>query len=110
MNAIDISLKAVAEIDLMQCRVKKAKKYNLTRPTLLNNGKSCVTMTGVRHLLVEQSQLNDLYVTNDVQLDETTTGILLYGTNSVGKTCLIKAMGIAIVMAQFALTEGFSRA
>ena len=100
MNAIDISLKAVAEIDLMQCRVKIAKKYNLTRPTLLNNGKSCVTMTGVRHLLVEQSQLNDLYVTNDVQLDETTTGILLYGTNSVGKTCLIKAMGIAIVMAQ----------
>jgi DNA mismatch repair protein MutS len=63
--------------------------------------------------LIEHIQTQELYVANDVCLskacgrpgklecDETVpTGILLYGTNAVGKTSLIRALGISIIMAQ----------
>jgi DNA mismatch repair protein MutS len=54
--------------------------------------------------LIEQFQTNELYVTNDIVLgDGSTDGILLYGTNAVGKTSFIRALGIAIIMAQSGL-------
>jgi DNA mismatch repair protein MutS len=40
------------------------------------------------------------YVPNDVDLDEKTEGILLYGINGSGKSCYSKAIGLAIVLAQ----------
>ena len=58
---------------------------------------------------MEQFQMNELYVTNDICLgkegkegkeDNQINGILLYGTNAVGKTSLIRALGISIIMAQ----------
>ena len=51
----------------------------------------------------------ELYITNDLSLgkdivgETTTDGILLYGTNAVGKTSFIKAIGIATIMAQAGL-------
>ena len=58
----------------------------------------------MRHCLIEQFQTNELYVTNDIVLgDGNTDGILLYGTNAVGKTSFIKALGVAIIMAQSGL-------
>jgi DNA mismatch repair protein MutS len=44
-------------------------------------------------------------VTNNIELGEGTeqNGILLYGTNAVGKTSLIRALGIAVIMAQSGL-------
>jgi DNA mismatch repair protein MutS len=43
-------------------------------------------------------------VTNDVVLgNNSTDGILLYGTNAVGKTTIIRALGISIIMAQAGL-------
>jgi DNA mismatch repair protein MutS len=58
----------------------------------------------MRHCLIERFQTNELYVTNDVTLGDTKTdGILLYGTNAVGKTTIIRALGISIIMAQAGL-------
>jgi DNA mismatch repair protein MutS len=43
-------------------------------------------------------------VTNDIILgDGNVDGVLLYGTNAVGKTSLIRALGIAVIMAQSGL-------
>jgi DNA mismatch repair protein MutS len=54
--------------------------------------------------LIEHLQTNEYYVTNDVTLGNgTVDGILLYGTNAVGKTSLIRAIGIAVLMAQTGL-------
>jgi DNA mismatch repair protein MutS len=88
---------------------------------------------GLRHVLIEHIQQNELYVTNDLTLSagggaaedtddavsitslssesagaaaaaETTScatnGILIFGTNAVGKTSFIRAVGIAVIMAQ----------
>ena len=54
----------------------------------------------LRHVLIEHIQQNEIYVPNDVSIDPSNKGILLYGTNAVGKTSLIRALGIAVIMAQ----------
>ena len=40
---------------------------------------------------------------NDVEMGKREKGILLFGTNAVGKSSLIKSIGISIVMAQAGL-------
>jgi len=55
------------------------------------------------HPLIEHIQTNEVYVTNDLSLGRDINGILLFGTNAVGKTSLIKSIGIAIIMAQAGL-------
>ena len=58
---------------------------------------------GLRHVLIEHLQQREIYVANDVYLgqeSEEGRGWLIYGTNAVGKTSLIRAVGIAIIMAQ----------
>ena len=57
----------------------------------------------LRHCLIEQLNTKELYVTNDLELGRDMNGLLLYGTNAVGKTSFIKAMGIALIMAQAGL-------
>jgi len=42
-------------------------------------------------------------VSNSLDLSDEINGILLYGTNAVGKTSFIKAIGISIIMAQSGL-------
>lgn len=67
--------------------------------------RSYVKAKDLRHCLIEHINTNEIYVTNDVELGQGTAqdGILLYGTNAVGKTSLIRALGIAVVMAQAGL-------
>ena len=62
---------------------------------------SFLSFTDIRHPLIEYLQSNELYVTNDLSMSA--SGILLYGTNAVGKTSFIKSVGIAIIMAQAGL-------
>jgi len=54
--------------------------------------------TVLRHCLAEKTIRDEIYVGNDVQLGQ--SGILLFGTNKVGKSTLVKSIGIAIILAQ----------
>ena len=87
--------------DLLYAKSTIAKKYNYCKPTLCESSKSFVNIKGLRHSLIEQIQTSEIYVSNDIILgDGNIDGILLYGTNAVGKTSLIRALGIAVIMAQ----------
>jgi len=97
-SAIEEIIDYIRIIDVLQCRVYVAKKYKYCRPIIDSNERSYVKATGLRHILIEHIQQNELYVANDVTLDG--GGILLYGTNAVGKTSLIRSIGIAAIMAQ----------
>jgi DNA mismatch repair protein MutS len=96
-------------LDLLQCKCYIARKYNYCKPKIVDinkEQKSFVDFTGIRHPLIEHLQLNELYVTNDLNIGSENSdmnGLLLYGTNAVGKTSFIKSVGIAIVMAQSGL-------
>ena len=95
------------QIDLLQSKTHLAKKYNYCRPVIADNpSKSFFDAKGIRHPLIEHLQTNETYVTNDLDLStphSTQDGILLFGTNAVGKTSLIRAIGICIILAQAGL-------
>lgn len=92
-------------LDILQTKTHIALKYNYCRPMISNEeeGRSHFTAKGLRHPLIEHIQTNETYVANDLALatpDAEYDGILLFGTNAVGKTSLIRAIGIAILLAQ----------
>jgi len=98
-NLIDFT----KECDILQCKAYLANKFNYCKPEIIDNEYSFVDFQKIRHCLIEQLNTQELYVTNDLELGITQKGILLYGTNAVGKTSIIKAIGISIIMAQAGL-------
>ncbi len=94
----------VAKLDVLTTKSYVAKKYNYCRPVIDSAAtKSCVCAVNMRHCLIEHLQQDELYVPNDVvigRIDSGGDGILLYGTNAVGKTSLIRAIGVSVIMAQ----------
>ena len=91
-------------VDVLYTKSAIANKYKYCKPNIVKSNKSFVNAKNLRHCLIERFQTNELYVTNDITLGDThTDGILLYGTNAVGKTTIIRALGISIIMAQAGL-------
>lgn len=101
----------VAEIDVMKCGAKVAMTHGYCRPTLdtsSNSKSSYVQFTGIRHPIIERIQDDVPYITNDIHLGknvetDTAQGILLYGVNAAGKSSLMKAVGVNLIMAQAGL-------
>ena len=101
-------------IDITQTRCYNAEKYNYCKPIIKSNStdnsinsteftKSFVDFEKLRHPLIEHLNNDELYVTNCLSMGLDNTGLLLYGTNAVGKTSFIKAIGLSIIMAQAGL-------
>ena len=100
-NKLENLAKYVAKIDVIVCKTHISKKYNYCRPEIDSGSlKSFVDLKDLRHCLIEHINQNELYVTNDLSLGVNQDGILLYGTNAVGKTSMIRALGISVIMAQ----------
>jgi DNA mismatch repair protein MutS len=53
--------------------------------------------------MVAAADRREAYVPNDALLDHDHKGMLLYGVNCAGKSCYMKAVGLAVVMAQAGL-------
>lgn len=94
-------IKYVTILDIITTKAYVSKKFNYCKP-IIDNGrdKAFLNATKMRHVLIEQFQNNEIYVPNDISLGEKENGILLYGTNAVGKSCLIRSIGISIILAQ----------
>jgi DNA mismatch repair protein MutS len=93
----------VSKIDVLQAKAYVAKQYNYCCPIIDHDAeKAFVDSYDLRHPLIEHIQQNEIYVANDLSLGTNSghSGILLYGTNAVGKTSLIRALGVSIIMAQ----------
>ena len=103
-NQFETLIQFVTMVDITFAKATIAKKYNYCKPTLIQEENSFVDVKNLRHCLIEHIQQNEVYVTNDISLGRgLSDGILLYGTNAVGKTSLIRALGIAVIMAQSGL-------
>ena len=108
LSKIELIIHFVTLIDIEQCRCYIANKYNYCKPYIEIGNKSYFKAKGIRHPLIEHLQTREIYVTNDISLGceedkNGMDGLLLYGTNAVGKTSLIKSIGISIIMAQAGL-------
>jgi DNA mismatch repair protein MutS len=95
----------ITYIDVIYTKAYIADKYHYCKPEIdVTSEKSYIQSTGMRHPLIEHIHSTEIYVTNDIQLGkENQDGILLYGTNAVGKTSFIRAIGISVIMAQAGL-------
>ena len=89
-------------LDTAHNRAYNANKFNYTKPIIQNDyeDKSYFKAKQIRHPLIEQINQNELYVSNDIELGDDFDSILLFGVNAVGKSSLIKSIGINIILAQ----------
>lgn len=103
LDSYDEITREVVRLDICQNKCYMAHKYNYCKPQIVSAEKAYCEFTGIRHPLIEHLQTNELYVTNDLSIGKATDGMLIYGTNAVGKTSFIKSVGITVVMAQAGL-------
>ena len=112
---IEFIIHFITKIDVLYNKVFIVNKYGYCKPEIDDTAdKSFARIKGMRHCLIEHLQQNELYVSNDVSIGidididdkdsiDGVDGMLLYGTNAVGKTSFIRAIGIAVIMAQAGL-------
>jgi len=90
----------LALVDVSYTLWKCAKEYGFVKPTLLEGYESSLHVEGLRHPLIERKADRQEYVKHRVNLDADESGWLVYGMNASGKSSLMKAVGIAVILAQ----------
>jgi len=92
----------LAETDVYCCNAKNATEYGYCRPNILQNGSSSfINAVALRHPIIERINESVPYTPNNVDIgSQQQLGMLLYGTNMVGKSAYMKSIGLAVIMAQ----------
>lgn len=99
---MEILIHFIVTIDVLFTKSKLALDFNYCKPVINSSeDKSFIDAKDMRHLLIEHIQQDEIYVPNDIKLGlDDKDGVLLYGTNAVGKSSLIKSIGICVILAQ----------
>jgi DNA mismatch repair protein MutS len=86
-------------MDLNQAIARVSLKYGYCKPEIASASvnESFLNVQQLRHPLVER---RCTYIPHDIDLGSKEGGMLLYGVNQSGKSCTMKSVGIAVVMAQ----------
>lgn len=93
----------IEKIDVAYSNNKCKDKYNYCRPIIKTNCDSFLKAKDIRHPIIERVLTDIPYVQNDIYLDNTQNGIILYALNSCGKSSLLRSVGLSIIMAQAGL-------
>lgn len=92
----------ISQIDYITNNAYTSIKYHYTKPNLIENENSIITAKQIRHPIIERL-IDYEYTPHDVNLNDNINGNLIYGVNSSGKSSLMKAVGICLIMAQCGL-------
>lgn len=94
----------ISYIDLIKSFTKSSILNNYSKPSIIHNNNSFINCTAIRHPISEKIHSDYNYVTNDIKIgisdNNHKNGYLLYGCNGVGKSTLMKAIGLNIILAQ----------
>ena len=93
----------IEELDVLQSISLVSIDNAYIRPQIQKKEHAYIDVKGIRHPIIEQIRKDTKYIANDVSLGCTNNGILLFGVNAVGKSSLMKSIGINIIMAQAGL-------
>ena len=93
--------KFISEVDVTCAAAKVAVDCRYSKPVIVESDKACLEAYDMRHPIVERISTDTEYVTNDITLGKDyKDGILLFGTNACGKSTLMKAIGLNVILAQ----------
>lgn len=92
----------IAHVDCTQCigRVSKEKAFVCPNIKNVDEYGSSVYIKNIRHPLVEATSSRVEYVKHDISLGDSNNGWLVYGMNASGKSTLMKATGLCVLLAQ----------
>jgi DNA mismatch repair protein MutS len=92
----------VAKLDFLAGVAKVSYNNKYCKPILDDeNTNSYIKCIELRHPIIERLNSQIQYIPNDIILGtDDNIGILLYGLNAVGKSSLMKSIGLSIIMAQ----------
>ena len=92
----------IAQLDVSATIARVAVERGYCRPELVGSSAASVEAARLRHPLIESQHTRLEYVSHDVRLGATEDeqGWLVYGMNASGKSSLMKATGIAVLLAQ----------
>ncbi len=89
----------ITYIDYIVSNAITADLYGFVKPKIVSNEVSFVKATNLRHPIVERI-IDYEYVPHSINLGNDLKGMLIYGLNSSGKSVLMKAVGLSVIMAQ----------
>lgn len=106
-NLFSSLIKYVKYIDYINSSCITASKYNYTKPLIKEHENGYIDAVQLRHPIIERLRDDCEYIPHDIKLgnreDNELEGMLIFGLNSSGKSSLMKAVGLSIVMAQSGL-------
>jgi len=102
LDALSDMSNFISEIDLLQSNVLNVVDKGYTCPKIdMNSETSYFKAEMLRHPIIEHISTMAKYIPNDIAMNsDAVSGILLFGVNAVGKSSLMKSIGINIIMAQ----------
>ena len=91
----------IGNVDLYHSHIKSSNMLNYKRPEISTSG-SFLNFVGIRHPIIEKLPSKETYVPIDIDFRET-RGVILFGVNCSGKSSLMKAIGMNLVLAQMGM-------
>ena len=101
----------ISKLDFIKSSAKTANIYGYNKPNITIKKKydnSFISCKKLRHPIIERINTDIEYIPHDINIGfdfrhpkkNHLNGMLVYGLNSVGKSSLMKALGLNLVMAQ----------
>lgn len=88
----------ISHVDCTHCIAKVSRERGYTKPTIVEKSSAAVSIKGLRHPLVEEGKV--AFKQHDIALGYEADGYLVYGMNASGKSTLMKAVGLSVLLAQ----------
>lgn len=89
----------VGFIDFIKSNIKNSKLNCYNKPEITDDPISKFNIEDFRHPIIEKINKDTEYVKNSLELNKQ-NGLVLTGTNGLGKSSLLKNIGLCIIMAQ----------
>lgn len=90
----------VGYVDFIKSGAQVSQQYNYVKPKIKLSEKSYIQGKKMRHPIIERISTDTEYMPHSITLGKDIDGLLVYGINGVGKSSIMKMIGLLVVMAQ----------
>jgi DNA mismatch repair protein MutS len=100
IDALNYFVDKISFLDFINSGALCSHKFGYCKPNIIPSDKSFFDVENMRHPIVEIINQDTEYHPHTLSIGKDLNGILLYGINSSGKSTLMKAIGLNIILAQ----------